>query len=285
MTMRGMDGKHVIVTGPTSGIGERIALDLGASGAHLTLACRNVERGRAVAAEIARLGGPRADVLYFDASSRAAIADFAAAYRGARPRLDVLVNNAGVSYSARTDTVDGVEMTFGTNVLGYHGLTLTLLDLLVASAPARVVTVASSFADHLDLDDLQFQTRPYDGLSAYAQSKACNRLLTWALARRLDGRGVTANAMAPGFVPATGLPRHLSRELQDAYAVRTGRSVAQGADTAVWLASSPDVEGVTGTFFYDRKSLPCYFRDREQEECLGRICGDMLGNPPELLVS
>jgi NAD(P)-dependent dehydrogenase (short-subunit alcohol dehydrogenase family) len=282
MTMRGMDGKHVIVTGPTSGLGERIALDLGAGGAHVILACRNMERGRAVAAEIARLGGPRAEVLYFDASSRAAIADFAAAYRAVRPRLDVLVNNAGVSYSARTETVDGVEMTFGTNVLGYQALTLALLDLLVASAPSRVVTVASSFAGHLDLDDLQFLKRPYDGLSAYAQSKACNRLLTWALARRLDGRGVTANAMAPGFVPATGLPRHLSPELQRAYATRTGRSVAQGADTAVWLASNGDVEGVTGAFFYDRKSVPCEFGNLEQEERLWRICGDLLGNPPEI---
>jgi len=280
MTPLAIAGRHVIVTGPTSGIGERIALELGAAGARVTLACRNVEKGRAVAAEIARLGGPPADVLFLDASSRASIAAFAAAYRAAHPRLDVLVNNAGVSYSARTETVDGVEMTFGTNVLGYQGLTLALLDLLVASALARVVNVASSFAGHLDLDDLQFVRRPYDGLPAYAQSKACNRLLTWALARRLAGRGVTANAMAPGFVPATGLPRHLSPELQHVYAGRTGRSVAQGADTAVWLASSSEVEGVSGEFFYDRRPVPCEFRNTEQEERLWHICDDLLRPPP-----
>ena len=133
------------------------------------------------------------------------------------------------------------------------------------------MNVASTFAGDLDLDDLQFERRPYDELQAYAQSKACNRLLTWALARRLEGTGVTANAMAPGFVPATGLSRGLSPDLQRAYARRSGRSLSEGADTAVWLTASPDVAGISGRFFYDRGERPCEFRDRVVEERLWNL--------------
>ena len=110
-------------------------------------------------------------------------------------------------------TADGIERTFATNVLGYHRLTLGLLDLLKASAPSRIVNVASTYAGNLDLDDLQFERRPYVPVKAYQQSKACNRLLTWALARRLEGSRVTANAMAPGLVQ-TGLYRDTPLQLR-----------------------------------------------------------------------
>ena len=185
--------------------------------------------------------------------------------------MDVLVNNAGVAKGQRHITSEGVELTFATNVLGYHRLSLALLDQLRASAPARIVNVASTFAGDLDLDDLQFERRPYDELQAYAQSKACNRLLTWALARRLAGTGVTANAMAPGFVPATGLSRDLSPDVKRAYVGRSGRSLREGADTAVWLASSRDADGVTGRFFYDRRERACELRNQETEERLWRM--------------
>jgi NAD(P)-dependent dehydrogenase (short-subunit alcohol dehydrogenase family) len=135
------------------------------------------------------------------------------------------------------------------------------------------VNVASTFAGDLDLDDLHFERRPYEELQAYAQSKACNRLLTWALSRRLEGTGVTGNAMAPGFVPATGLARGLSPDMQRAYASRTGRSLEEGADTAVWLAASPDVDGVSGRFFFDRRERACEFRDEAREERLWEIVG------------
>jgi NAD(P)-dependent dehydrogenase (short-subunit alcohol dehydrogenase family) len=207
----------------------------------------------------------------YDAASAPSIAALARSCAADLPRIDVLVNNAGVARGQRHVTSDGFELTFATNVLGYHRLSLALLEQLRASAPARIVNVASTFAGDLDLDDLQFERRPYGEMLAYAQSKACNRLLTWALARRLEGTGVTANAMAPGFVPATGLARGLSPDTQRAFAGRTGRTVKEGADTAVWLAASRDIEGVSGRFFYDRRERPCEFRNQAHEERLWLI--------------
>lgn len=269
-------GKRVIVTGATSGIGRQIAVELGARGARLVLPCRNVERGAVVAAEIARRSHADAPaVMPFDASSQQSIRAFAAAYRAQHGRLDVLVNNAGMAHERRLESVDGIEMTFATNVLGYYLLTRELLPALDAGAPSRIVVVASTFASDLDLSDLQYLRRPYDGLRAYAQSKACNRLLTWALARRLRDRGVTANAMAPGFVPGTDLSRHLAPDVRKAYKERTGRSVAQGADTAIWLASSQEVDGISGKLFYDRQEIPCQFRDDRLEDELWAACEQM----------
>jgi NAD(P)-dependent dehydrogenase (short-subunit alcohol dehydrogenase family) len=176
--------------------------------------------------------------------------------------------------------VDGIELTFATNVLGYHLFTRELLARLGADSPSRIVVVASAFAGDLDFDDLQFTRRRYDSLAAYRQSKACNRLWSWALARRLQPRGVTVNAMTPGFVPGTELSRDLEPELRRSYTERTGRSMAQGADTAVWLAASADVAGVTSRFFTDRREVPCEFRNHEAEERLWRICEDLVNRTP-----
>lgn len=149
--------------------------------------------------------------------------------------------------------------------------------MLKASAPSRIVNVASTFASDLDLDDLQFEHRPYDGMKAYAQSKACDRILTWAFARRLEKSGVTVNAMAPGLVPESNLFRRMSVETRRALRQRGGMSVAQGADTAVWLASDPEIEGVSGRLFEQRKEIACHFRNIEDEEKLWDICGKMTG--------
>ena len=265
--------KRIVVTGPTSGLGRQIALDLAREGADLILACRDTVKGAALADEISRnSSGASAAVVPVDVSSQRSIRDFASELHRRFQRLDVLVNNAGTVQLDRHDSVDGLELTFATNVLGYHLLTRELLPLLSASAPSRIVIVASTFAGDLDLDDLQFQRRPFEGLRAYAQSKACNRLLTWALSRRLSNTSVVANAMAPGFVPGTDLSRNLAPETRRAYKERSGRSISEGADTAVWLATSPSAASTTGLFYFDRQELHCQFRNAEVEESLWSIC-------------
>ncbi len=275
-----MKGKRVVITGPTSGIGKEIAEQLAALGADLVLACRDVNAGARTAAEIARRTGSKScTVMHIDTSSRASIREFAQHFRSRHPRLDVLVNNAGIHRTQRHTSADGIELTFATNVLGYHLVTRELLDTLRASAPARIVNVASTFAGSLDLDDPQFVRRAYVGREAYSQSKACDRLLTWAVARRLQGSGVTANAMAPGLVQ-TQLYRDTPAKIRlilRVVGVFRGRSVTQGADTATWLASSPDVEGVSGEFFERRQRRACEFRNEAVEERLWSMCESLGG--------
>lgn len=276
-----MTGKRAIITGPTSGIGKEIAARLAALGAEIVLACRDLGRGERTADEIARRAGAKnCVVMGIDTSSQRSIHEFAQQYRKRYSRLDVLINNAGINRSRRQTSVDGVELTFATNVLGYYVLTRELLDLLRASAPARIVNVASTYASNLDLADPEFERRVYVGRKAYAQSKACDRMLTWAIARRLEGSGVTANAMAPGLVQ-TGLYRDTSPALRlvlHLVGFFKGRSVAQGADTAVWLASSSEVEGVNGRFFEQRQEVPCEFRNVQAEEKLWRTCEELAGS-------
>ncbi len=275
--MDSMKGRRVAITGPTSGIGREIATRLASLGAELVLACRDVGRGEQRAGAISR-STHAADVavMAVDMSSQESIRQFVREYRDRFSGLDVLINNAGIIRSGRESSVDGIELTFATNVLGYFLLTLEFLDALKADAPARIVNVASSYASEPDFDDLQFEHRPYDGMQVYAQSKACDRLLTWALARRLHQRGVTANAMAPGLV-MTDLYRDLPPEVRLALEQQSARTVPEGADTAVWLASSPEVEGVSGRFFEQRKETPCEFRNEEAEERLWGICQSLVG--------
>lgn len=273
-----MTNKQIIITGPTSGVGKEIAMQLGALGANLVLACRDVKLGGQVAQDISnQKGAGKVVVIHIDTSSQQSIRDFARQYREQYPRLDVLINNAGLNRAKRQLSVDGIELTFATNVLGYFLLTRELLDSLKASAPSRIINVASAFAGDLDLDDLQFERRAYEGRKAYSQSKACNRMLTWVLARRLEGSGVSANAMTPGLVPDTGLYRDSSRDLAKMLRTRSDRTSADGADTAVWLAGSPDVEGVSGKFFEEREECKCEFRNKKNEEKLWSICEKLVG--------
>jgi NAD(P)-dependent dehydrogenase (short-subunit alcohol dehydrogenase family) len=271
-----MDGKTVVVTGPTSGIGKEIAKGLAGLGSSLILGCRDTAAGRTLAGELGIAAKEvSVDVVQVDLASRKSIEGFARQVLKRHSRIDVLVNNAGVSRGSQpwTKSVDGIELTFGTNVIGYFLMIQSLLPRLRESAPSRIVNVASTFASDLDLDDLQFQQRPFDSMKAYAQSKACDRLLTWALARRLEGSGVAVNAMAPGLIVDTGLYRHAPREVMEQLRRRgAGRTPADGADTAVWLASSPEVEGMTGKFLENRKEIPCLFRNQENEERLWGIC-------------
>ena len=273
--MDSMNGRRALITGPTSGVGKEIASQLAALGAEVILACRDVRKGRQVAAEIARRTSAAPTVMRVDTSSRDSIREFAAEFRRKYRRLDVLINNAAGNRGTlpRIDSVDGIELTFATNVLGYFLLTQELLPVLRRSAPARIVNVASAYASDLDLDDLQFERRRFESFRAYAQSKACDRMFTWALARRLKGSRVTANAMTPGLITETGLYRNAAPDLvRRLTGYSGGRTSAQGADTAVWLASAPEMEAVSGKFFEDREELACEFRNRGAEEKLWRIC-------------
>jgi len=274
--MNSMKGKRILITGPTSGVGKEIANQLASLGAELVLACRDIKKGKATAADIARsTGSTKLVVMKVDTSSQKSIREFAGEFRRQYRRLDVLINNAAGNRGTlpKVNSVDDIELTFATNVLGYFLLTQELLDVLKRSSPSRIINVASTFASDLDLDDLQFERRPFESFKAYAQSKACDRLLTWALARRLAGSGVTANAMTPGLITETGLYRNAAPELVgrlDQYS--GGRTSVQGADTAVWLASDPKMEKVSSKFYENREERACEFRDKKTEEKLWRIC-------------
>src|ERR1041385_6243388 len=277
--MTSMKGKRVVITGPTSGVGKEMALQLAALGAEVILACSDVKRGNQVAAEIGKIpGAVKPVVMEVDTSSQKSIREFAKEFRRKYRRLDVLINNAAVSRGtlSKINSVDGIELTFATNVLGYYLLTQELLDLLKRSAPSRIINVASQYASDLDLDDLQFERRKFESFRAYAQSKACDRLLTWAFARRLEGTGVTANAMTPGLITETELYRNAAPELiQRLTQYSGGRTSKQGADTAIWMASDPAFEKVSGKFYEDREEVECEFRNKQAEEKLWKICEEL----------
>ena len=278
--MNSMKGKRVIVTGPTSGVGKEIAIQLAKLGAEVILACRDAKRGKTVAAEIAkRTGSKDVTMMKIDTSSQKSIREFAREFINKYDRLDVLINNAGGNRGTlpKVNSADGIELTFATNVLGYFLLTQELLGLLKKSAPSRIINLASQYASDLDLDDLRFERRKFESFRAYAQSKACDRMLTWALARRLEGTDVTANAMTPGLITETKLYRNAEPELIKRLTQYSGgRTSAQGADTAVWLASDPELESVSGRFFEDREEQECEFRNKKNEEKLWRICENLV---------
>ena len=277
--MISMKGKRIIITGPTSGVGREIAKQLATLGAEVILGARDVKKGNKVASEIIRhTGSEKLIVMQLDTSSQESIREFAREFRRRYRRLDMLINNAAINRGTlpKVNSVDGIELTFATNVLGYFLLTQELLPLLKKSAPARIINVASVFASDLDLGDLQFERRRFESPKAYAQSKACDRMLTWALTRRLEGSGVTANAMTPGLITETRLYRNSAPELVERLTrYAGGRTSKQGADTAVWLASAPEFENVSGKFFEDREELPCEFRNKRNEEKLWNICEEL----------
>jgi NAD(P)-dependent dehydrogenase (short-subunit alcohol dehydrogenase family) len=251
-----MKDKVYLVTGASSGLGKVTAKALAAGGAAVMMVCRDHKKGGAARDEIVReTGNQNVELLLADFSELRQIRRLAEEIKAKTQRLDALVNNAGAFNSARRLTADGYEMTFGVNHLGYFLLTAELLDLLKSSAPARIVNVASDAhrPGWIQFDDINLENG-YGGWKAYAQSKLANILFTYELARRLEGNRVTANCMHPGVVNTNfstkikGLSGMLVRPL-----TLFMRTPERGADTIIWLASSPDVEGITGKYFVDRK--------------------------------
>ncbi len=273
-----LDGKVCVVTGATTGIGKEIARNLAREGASVILPCRTPARGAAAKSVIPRaIPTARVTVAAAELSSQASIRAFAGSILAVHSKLDVLVNNAGVWSTERTLSPDGIELTWATNVLGYHLLT-SLLRPALEAASGRIVNVASTLAKGLDMNDVQFTTRRYDGMAAYAQSKQANRMLTWVLAEKLAGK-VTANAVHPGFV-ASELNRQ-ERGLKG-LAIKIGhlliaRSTVKGAEGATWLATSPEAKGVTGKFYMDRKELECRRRDPEKLRALWELVESQTG--------
>ena len=254
--------KTCVVTGANTGMGKETALALAELGATVILACRSAERGEAARAEIVqKTGNQKVSVATVDLSRQASIHEFARKLLAQHPKLDVLVNNAAAWWTQKETSADGVEMQWATNVLGPHLLTRLLLPALQASGRGRVVNVASTAAGGMDLKDPEFKTRKYSGVSAYSASKQANRVLTWGLAERLKGTGVVANALSPGLVN-TELNRNAGGIFRIVFTLTKlfAKTARDGADTAIWLAASPEVEGVTGKFFDNRKDTPCKFR-------------------------
>jgi NAD(P)-dependent dehydrogenase (short-subunit alcohol dehydrogenase family) len=267
-----------LVTGANAGIGKEIAKGLARGGARVILACRDRGRGEQARAESVRdTQNPDVRVGLVDLGSQESIRAFAAGFLREETTLHVLVNDAGIWSQRRRESPDRIELTWATNVLGYTLLTSLLLDTLKAGAPSRIVNVASELARGLDLDDVEFKRRRYNGVDAYAQSKQANRMWTWALDRHLAGSGIAANAMHPGGVN-TALFRKAGSFLGHAASIFmkvSGKTPAEGADTAVWLASSPEAEGLHGKFWVDRKERACRFRGEEGEERLFKLCEAM----------
>lgn len=250
-----MKGKLVMVTGANSGIGKVTARELAKRGAQVVAVCRDPARGEAAVADVRKESGGDVELMLCDFASQRSIRELAEDFRQKHGRLDVLVNNAGSILGSRSLTEDGYETTFAVNHLGYFLLTRELLDLLVASAPSRIVNVASEAhrTGHLDFDDL-FASGRYSAMRAYGTSKLANICFTFELARRLEGRGVTANCLHPGVV-ATNFGASASSLFR--FAVKAVQpfllDADQGAATTIYLASSPDVEGVTGKYFIRKK--------------------------------
>lgn len=279
-----VQGKQVVVTGASRGIGKATALALAKMGAHLSLFVRNRELGEKVVEELRAVGtANRVDLFVADLSSLKEVRRVAAEYVEKHDRLDVLVNNAGAINMEREVTVDGYERTFATNHLAYFLLTKLLRDLLERSAPSRIVNVSSEAhrQGKLDFDNLMFERRPYGGFAAYGTSKLANILFTRELAKKLEGTGVTANALHPGVI-ASGFGRNnkgvfgfVMRNLAGPFL----GSEESGARTSVYLATSPDVDGKTGLYFKNsREATPTRAaRDDDAAKRLWALSEELLG--------
>lgn len=265
-----MRGKVVMITGATFGIGKATAQALAAKGATTIIVGRNPEKGKVVAAEISQAtGNPSVISMTADLSSQQAIRQLADEYKRQYSQLNVLINNAGGVYLNRRVTVDGLEYTFAFNHLGYFLLTNLLLDVIKASAPARIINVSSNAqrGAKINFDDLQGE-KHYTPFGAYGQSKLANVMFAYELARHMAGTGVTVNSLHPGVIRSGfGLNNGPIYRLFYTLISPFLKTPEQGAETSVYLASSPDVEGITGKYFINKKAVRSNPLSYDEEAC------------------
>jgi NAD(P)-dependent dehydrogenase (short-subunit alcohol dehydrogenase family) len=252
-----MEGKRVVLTGATNGIGLAAAEALAAHGAKLAIVARSEEKANEAVRRIVQAGGTHVDVLYADLAAQASVRRLATEILDRYPTVDVLVNNAGAIFSTRGVTEDGIERTWALNHLAPFLLTTLLLDRLKQSAPARIITTSSDAhtGATIPFDDLNTERGyPLRGFRRYGETKLANILFTAELARRLEGTGVTANCFHPGLV-ATGFNRNNEGWMNVVMSAMRpfARSPRRGADTLVWLAESADVAGESGGYYLDRR--------------------------------
>ncbi len=252
-----MENKIILITGANSGIGKATATALAEMGAHVVMMSRDMNRGEEARQEVMFISkSNQVDLLQCDLASLSDVRRFSCDFIARYSRLDVLINNAGIYTEKRMETVDGYEYQIGVNHLGHFLLTRMLLDLMKKSSPSRIINVASGahFGGKIDFADIQ-STRKYSGWKAYAQAKLANILFTYELAHRLEDTGVTANCLHPGFVNSRfGVNRstgkaNLMMKLMKPFTIEP----SAGAETSIYLAASPEVEGVTGKYFAKRK--------------------------------
>lgn len=258
-----MEGKVCLVTGATQGVGRAVAMELAKRRAEVVVLGRDEARGRAVVEEIVRASdNKRVELLVADLSSQADVRRAAEAFRARHARLDLLVNNAAVTPWSRRESVDGIEESLAVNHLSHFLLTNLLLPELKAAAPSRVVTVTTSaHARRLDLDDLQMARRRYHAVPAYARTKLLNVLFTYELARRLEGSGVTANAVHPANMIRSGGAREFQGPLKALLRLLGPFHVSpeKAAEEPLRVATSPGLAATTGAFFASgkpRRSAP-----------------------------
>ena len=271
-----LSGKVAIVTGANSGIGRQIATNLSGLGARVVMACRSLERGELARSEI-EASNETADLEVFelDQSSHQSVADFAAKFQESHDRLDILINNAGIYPNHRELSVDGIEKTWATNVMGYFWLSNALEKIPATSAPSRLIFIASKLAGGLELDDLEWERRKFGGIKVYKQSKQANRMLSHVFAERLAERSIAVHVVHPG-----GIRTNIGRNHRGLWgllvklAFKTQASPAAGADTATYLAATDDI-GETGGYWMDRTRTECEFRDLEHCRELWRRCEAM----------
>jgi NAD(P)-dependent dehydrogenase (short-subunit alcohol dehydrogenase family) len=277
-----MSGKVCLITGCTSGIGEVTARELARLGASVVITARTQEKlSRSIEILRSQSGNERVSGLVADLSAQDQVRSLAAQFMSQNDRLDVLVNNAGAIYFRRYLSVDGIEMNYAANHLAYFLLTNLLLEMIISSSPSRIINVSSSShqGQVIDFDDLECQNN-YQFMRAYGKSKLANILFTYELARRLEGRGVTANALHPGLVGTNiagnnGWLLRFFLPLWRIWAMDPDR----GAETSIYLATSPEVEGVSGKYFYQKESIPSseYTHDQQVAERLWEVSAKMTG--------